>query len=78
MAQRTVTHLVDDIDGKELQQDNGETVTFGLGGVTYEIDISGAHAEKLRDAFSVYVGQARRISGGTCASGSHSRKPVRT
>ena len=46
MASRTTVTLVDDLDGTEAEQ----TVSFGLEGVDYEIDLSSAHAEALRDA----------------------------
>ena len=38
MAQRTVVQLVDDIDGTQITDNQGETVTFGLDRATYEID----------------------------------------
>jgi hypothetical protein len=60
MAQRVKVELVDDVDGTEAE----ETVTFALDGVTYEIDLSSANADKLRDALATWVGHARR-SGGT-------------
>jgi hypothetical protein len=60
MAQRVKVELVDDVDGTEAD----ETVTFALDGVTYEIDLSSANADKLRDALASWVGHARR-SGGT-------------
>ncbi len=59
MAQRTVTTLVDDIDGSE----GTETVTFGLDGVTYEIDLNDAHAEDLREVLAPFVSVARKTSG---------------
>lgn len=59
MAQRIITVLEDDIDGGEA----AETVTFALDGATYEIDLNGENAAKLRSAFSSYVEQARRVSG---------------
>lgn len=59
MAQRVNIVLVDDIDGKDAE----ETVTFGLDGATYEIDLSAANAAKLRDALAAYVGHARRVGG---------------
>lgn len=59
MAQRTVTTLVDDIDGSEAT----ETVTFGLDGTSYEIDLNEAHAEDLREVLAPYVAAARRVSG---------------
>ena len=56
MAQKVQVVLIDDIDGG----DASETVTFGLDGVTYEIDLNDKNAAKLRDAFSLWVGSGRR------------------
>ena len=44
MAQKVQVLLVDDLDGSEAT----ETVTFGLDGVSYEIDLSSGNASKLR------------------------------
>lgn len=60
MAQRVNITLVDDIDGSDAT----ETVTFGLDGTTYEIDLNDANAAALRDAMSGYVGHARKVAGG--------------
>ena len=59
MAQRVEVILVDDLDGGAAT----ETVTFGLDGVSYEIDLSDANAKKLRDDFSAWTGHARRAGG---------------
>ena len=59
MAQRVNVVLVDDIDGADAD----ETVSFALDGVDYEIDLSDKHASELRNAFSLYVGHARRTGG---------------
>jgi Lsr2 len=59
MAQRVNVVLVDDIDGSEA----AETVTFGLDGVQYEIDLSAENADKFRDVLAPYVGHARRSGG---------------
>jgi Lsr2 len=61
VAQRTVTILVDDLTGKELAS-GGETVTFGLDGVKYEIDVDAKGAEKLRAAFAPYIRVGRRVT----------------
>ena len=63
MAQRTVIELVDDVDGRVMKQGEGETVIFGLDNVEYEIDVSKANAEKLRQALSPYVQAARKTGG---------------
>jgi hypothetical protein len=72
MAQRMITQLVDDIDGTQITDGKGETVTFAIDGVTYEIDLTDANAKKLRDALQFYSDSARRVSGrsgGTRATG---------
>ena len=60
MAQKVQVVLIDDLDGGDAT----ETVTFGLDGATYEIDLSEQNARQLRDAFAPWVGNARRVSGG--------------
>jgi Lsr2 len=63
MAQRTVTTLVDDLDGSEIPHGEGETVKFSLGNDEYEIDLSKDNSTKLRETLSVYVGAARKTGG---------------
>ena len=57
MAQKVNIVLVDDIDGTDAT----ETVSFGLDGTTYEIDLNDANAAALRDALAAYVGHARKV-----------------
>ena len=59
MAQRVQVLLVDDIDGGEAE----ETVTFGLDGVSYEVDLSAENAEQLREALAAYVEVGRKVGG---------------
>lgn len=59
MAQKVNIVLVDDLDGSEAS----ETVTFGVDGSTYEIDLNDKHAKELRNALSGYVGHARKVTG---------------
>lgn len=59
MAQKIHIVLEDDLDGSEAS----ETVTFGLDGTTYEIDLTDEHATELREALAPYVGHARKVSG---------------
>lgn len=56
MAQKVQVLLIDDLDGGEAE----ETVSFGLDGSTYEIDLSSDNAAKLRAALAPYVEVARR------------------
>lgn len=59
MAQRVQVLLVDDLDGG----DASETVSFALDGVTYEIDLSEANANKFRESLSEWIANARRSGG---------------
>lgn len=61
MAQKVLVQLVDDLDG--TSSDDVSTLTFGLDGVEYEIDLSESNAESLRKVLEVYVPVARRTGG---------------
>jgi hypothetical protein len=65
VAKKTVTKLVDDLDGGEAH----ETVTFGLDGSVYEIDLSSKNATKLRTALAVFVEKGSRVPGRLTAAG---------
>ena len=64
MAQSVQIILEDDLEGGPADQ----TVQFGLDGRQYEIDLSAANAERLREALRPYVTSGRRAQN----------KPVRT
>lgn len=59
MAQHVNVVLVDDLDGSPAD----ETVTFSLDGVSYEIDLTAANADRRRDGFQEWLQSARRVSG---------------
>ncbi|MET4003518.1 MULTISPECIES: histone-like nucleoid-structuring protein Lsr2 [Arthrobacter] len=59
MAQKIHITLVDDID----QSPADENVTFGLDGISYEIDLSNENAEALRTALGKYIAAGRRAGG---------------
>ena len=60
MAQRTVTILSDDLDGKEGR--DIATVTFGYDGSTYEIDLSKKNRTALEKSLSPYIDAARKTT----------------
>lgn len=68
MARKIVHQLVDDLDGTVLEIGEGETLTFSLDGVAYEIDLTDANAAALRDSLAPYVSAGRRISASHSAS----------
>lgn len=59
MVQIQEVRLVDDLTGEEAD----ETVLFSLDGKGYEIDLSKAHADSLRNALAEFVAAARRADG---------------
>lgn len=56
MAQLITVSLVDDLSGSQAD----ETVTFGLDGKSYEIDLSSDNADHLRNVLTDFVAAARR------------------
>jgi hypothetical protein len=53
--------MVDDLDGTSAS--DVSTVTFGLDGVEYEIDLSDSNATSLRKALDEFVQVGRRTGG---------------
>jgi hypothetical protein len=68
MAQKVLVQLVDDLDG--TSSSDISTVTFGLDGVTYEIDLNDDNAGTLRDHLAEFIGSARRTGGRVKRGGS--------
>jgi hypothetical protein len=60
---QTRIELIDDIDGSPAD----ETVTFGLDGTNYEIDLTDRNAAELRDLLAQYVGCGRKVGRGGSA-----------
>ena len=63
MSQKTLVQLVDDLDGTPLTDGAGMTIMFGVGGVSYEIDLSQAHVDELTEALAPYVAAGRKVNG---------------
>jgi hypothetical protein len=71
---KTTVTLVDDLDGSDAD----ETVSFGLEGVEYEIDLTAKNAAALRDSLADYTGAGRRIRNGQSAGARNGRGRVPT
>jgi hypothetical protein len=67
MAQRVQVILVCDLHEGEVE--GTETITFGLDGSSYEIDVCETHGRELRDAYAPFVGAARRAGRGSAGPG---------
>lgn len=63
MAKETFVRLVDDLDGSEIEEGAGETVSFGFRGIEYEIDLKDANVSKLDKAMEKWVEHATRVGG---------------
>ncbi|MFI7679528.1 Lsr2 family protein [Actinophytocola sp. NPDC049390] len=61
MAQKVLVQLVDDLDG--TSSEDVSTVSFGLDGAEFEIDLSASNANNLRKTLEEYVANARRTGG---------------
>ncbi len=57
MAQKVVVELTDDLDGGRA----AETVSFGIDGRLYDIDLSTRNARALRKTLAPYVESGRRV-----------------
>lgn len=73
MAKRAITIYIDDLDGTESE--NGETVSFALDGVAYEVDLCEANADRLRKALAPFTAIGRTTRP---ARKVYSGKPART
>ena len=61
MAQRIQVLLVCELHDDDTP--GTETITFGLDGASYEIDVCESHAAEVRDRLAGYVGAGRRTGG---------------
>ncbi|WP_439377980.1 Lsr2 dimerization domain-containing protein [Amycolatopsis lexingtonensis] len=59
MAKNTAVRVLDDLTGEAA----AETVGFGLDGIDYDIDLSFANADALRELLQRYADAGRRTGG---------------
>lgn len=63
MATKQITQLIDDLDGKILDESEAVTIRFSLRGRSYDIDLAEANATKLHEALAPFIAVARPVSG---------------
>jgi hypothetical protein len=68
MASKTITVLTDDIDGKELKEGEGQTVSFSVGRTQYQMDLSDKNLEKFYDTLKQYTDKARKVGSARIGS----------
>ncbi len=59
MAQKTIVHFTDDLDGSEATQ----SVEFGYQGKAYKLDLSDQNASELEEALAPYIAAAQKAAG---------------
>jgi hypothetical protein len=74
VARVTKVELIDDMTGGTAD----ETVSFGIDGITYDIDLSANNAGILRDIVADYVSHGRKTAGSTAISGRSQRAATST
>jgi Lsr2 len=60
MSKSVSVIITDDFDGSE----NAETVSFGLDGVTYEVDLGKKNRARLEKALAPFIEAGRRVPRG--------------
>lgn len=79
MAQKMTVQMVDDLDGSPFEEGEGETITYGLDGATYVIDLNAKNAKKFRDSLVKYLDVSRKAprESGRATSATAARKADR-
>ena len=72
MAREMIERFVDDLDGSEATQ----SVSFGVDGVMFHIDLNERHAHELRTTLGPFVEAARRVGGRARRGREGSRRAV--
>jgi hypothetical protein len=60
MAQKYLVQLIDDLTQEQIEDGAGESVTFGVDGAAYAIDLTDDHAAEFRALLEPYVSAARK------------------
>lgn len=63
MAERMVRKLIDDLDGKEIRDGDGDRVVFTVRGTRYQLDLSSSNVAKLEKALKPFIDAAVKVEG---------------
>lgn len=75
MASKTIVTLIDDLDGKTIE-DGGGTVTFSFEGVSYQIDLGDKNLTKFRKVIGPYISAATKVRGTASVSPRRTKAPA--
>ena len=76
MAQRTITVMTDDIEGKESE--DVQTYSFAVNGTQYEIDLNDKNAKKFNEAIGFYTDHGRKVGKASSKATGAARKSGRS
>lgn len=62
MAKRTIAKYFSDLSGNDIDS-TSPTIHFAFDGTSYEIDLTEAEADELREVLAPYLAVARRAAG---------------
>ncbi|MGM5069014.1 histone-like nucleoid-structuring protein Lsr2 [Rhodococcus qingshengii] len=65
MSEKIIRQLIDDLDGKPIDDGYAERIHFSYQGADYRIDLRPTNAEKLEAALHPYLEAAEQISSAT-------------
>ncbi|QAU06568.1 Lsr2-like DNA bridging protein [Gordonia phage WilliamBoone] len=63
MARIPQVLMVDDLDGRPIEEGEGGTVLFSFQGVDYEIDLRTTNVMKFEKAIDKFISSATRVGG---------------
>lgn len=67
MARKVTVSVVDDLDGATPAD---ESISFGIDGARYQIDLSASNAALLRKTLDEWIPHARKVRGGSTTTSS--------
>lgn len=62
MAEKVIRILIDDISGEEIPDGEGQRVTLGFEGNTYQLDLTSENLQELEDALAPYIEAGTKVS----------------
>jgi hypothetical protein len=69
---KTTVQLIDDLDGSVIEAGAGRSLTFGIDGDLFGIDLSEANELRMRQALEPYIKVARKVRAGKRSTNANS------
>lgn len=72
-----VTRYIDDLDGAEIQEDQGGPISFSLGDRYYRLDLTQKNQDKLAKALEPFISKAESVPPPTAGPAKPARRGTR-